>query len=79
MKRAILTATIWREENAYVSLCPELGVASCGDNPEEAMSMLKEAVELYLENAQKLGIWEDIRPAIESTNHFTAPIEVTVP
>jgi predicted RNase H-like HicB family nuclease len=54
MTHAMLTAAIWREELAYVSQCPELGVASCGDTPDEALAMLKEAVELYLENALKL-------------------------
>jgi len=56
MTRATLTATVWREGDDYVSLCPELGVSSCGSTPEEALAMLGEAVELYLENAQELGI-----------------------
>ncbi len=43
-----LTAVIRSEDDQYVSLCPELGVASCGDTPEEARAMLKEALELYL-------------------------------
>ncbi len=55
MTRVTLTAAIWREDNEYVSLCPELGVASSGDSPDEALRMLKEAVELYLENARQLG------------------------
>ena len=79
MSQATLTASIWREDSAYVSLCPELGVASCGDTPDEALSMLKEAVELYLENARQLGIWEDVRAAVESTVHFTAPLDVAIP
>jgi len=33
----------------FVVLCPSLGVASQGRNIEEAMKMIKEAVELYLE------------------------------
>jgi predicted RNase H-like HicB family nuclease len=56
MKRAHLTATIWEEEGAYVSRCPELEVASFGKTPEEALSNLKEAVELYRENAEELGL-----------------------
>jgi predicted RNase H-like HicB family nuclease len=78
MTHATLTATIWREASAYVSLCPELGVASCGDDPDEALAMLKEAVELYLENARELGIWEDVRPAIESPSRFTTSLEVAL-
>jgi predicted RNase H-like HicB family nuclease len=49
-----LTATIWEEEGSYVSRCNELEVASLGETPEEALENLKEAVELYLENAEEL-------------------------
>jgi predicted RNase H-like HicB family nuclease len=49
-----LTATIEKEECAFVSRCPELEVASLGETPEEALENLKEAVELYLENAEEL-------------------------
>jgi predicted RNase H-like HicB family nuclease len=33
----------------YVSQCPSLGVVSQGSTVDEAMKMIKEAVELYLE------------------------------
>ncbi len=56
MKHVKLTAVLWREGKQFVSKCPELGVASCGNNMEEAMENLKEAAELYLENAKTLGI-----------------------
>lgn len=79
MKHVTLTAVIWREEKAYVSHCPELGVASCGDSPDHALAMLKEAVDLYLENAAQLGIWGDIEAALQATQRFTAPLEVTLP
>ncbi len=79
MKTATLTAVLWREDDAYVSHCPELGVASCGDSPDHALAMLKEAVDLYLENAAQLGIAADILPALESSSRFTAPLEVTLP
>ena len=45
-----LTATIWKEPEGYVSKCSELGVASVGESPSEALVNLKEATELYLEN-----------------------------
>jgi predicted RNase H-like HicB family nuclease len=51
-----LTATIWEEEGAYVSKCPELEVASFGGTPAEALQRLKDAVDLYLENAGEPGI-----------------------
>jgi predicted RNase H-like HicB family nuclease len=46
-----LTATIRRENDGFVALCPELDVASQGDSIEEARANLKEAVELFLESA----------------------------
>ena len=46
-----LTATIRREDDGYVALCPELDIASQGDSVEEARSNLKEAVELFFETA----------------------------
>ena len=48
-----------------------MGVASCGDTTEEALSNLKEAVELYLDNAKALGIIVDVEPALTSPHKFT--------
>ena len=46
-----LTAIIEREGDGYVSLCPELDIASQGDTIEEARNNLREAVELFFESA----------------------------
>ena len=43
------TAVIIKEEEMYVASCPELGTASQGKTIEMAVSNLKEATELYLE------------------------------
>ena len=51
MKTDIFTAIVEPEDNAYVSLCPELDIASQGQTVEEAVANLKEAVELFLECA----------------------------
>ena len=51
MKNYTFTAIVEREGDGYVSLCPELDVASQGSSIEEAMSNLKEATELFLECA----------------------------
>lgn len=48
-----LTAIIEREGNGYVSLCPELDVASQGDTIEEARTNLIEALELFFETASE--------------------------
>jgi len=46
-----LTCLIEREDDAYVSSCPELDIASQGRSIEEAPRNLIEAVELFLETA----------------------------
>ena len=56
MKMPKLTAVIEREGKWYVATCPELGVASQGRTNEEAESMLQEAVELLLEEADDAEI-----------------------
>lgn len=49
--RRQLTAIIEREGDAYVSLCPEVDIASQGDSIEEARANLVEALELFFETA----------------------------
>ena len=44
------SVTIWKEKDGFVSKCPKLNIASCGDSIEEALKNIKEAVELCLEN-----------------------------
>ncbi|MDA8169377.1 MAG: type II toxin-antitoxin system HicB family antitoxin [Nitrospiraceae bacterium] len=46
-----LTAIIEKEDDGYVSLCPELDIASQGASIEEARDNLKEALELFFETA----------------------------
>ena len=46
-----LTAIIEREGGGYVSLCPELDIASQGDTIQEARDNLREALELFFEAA----------------------------
>jgi len=64
MKIFEYTAVVWRETDGFVSKCPELGVASCGDTFEEAVSNLREAVDLYLENAKELGLLEEVAESL---------------
>ena len=45
----VLTAIIHKEEDMYVAECPEVGTVSQGKTIEEALTNLKEATELYLE------------------------------
>ena len=45
------TAFIEREGDGYVSLSPELDIASQGDTIDEARENLREAIELFFEIA----------------------------
>ena len=51
-----LTAFIEREGEGFVSLCPEVDVASQGDTIEEARANLQEALELFFETASESEI-----------------------
>lgn len=65
-----LTASLTPEEGGYVARCLELPVVTEGDTVEEAVAMLREAVELYLD-----GEPLSIRPAHPVITEF----DVTVP
>ncbi len=77
MTKLTLTAIIWKEDDKYVSKCPELEVASCGDTIESALENLKEAVELYLENAKELDLIEEI-PSLIFKKKFVSVFEITI-
>lgn len=68
-----LTAIIERENDGYVSLCPELDIASQGDSIEEARENLREAVELFFEAASP----EEIRQRLHEEVYITR-LEVAV-
>jgi len=77
VKKYKVSAVVWREPEGFVSKCPELGVASTGDTREKALENLKEAVELYIENAELLGFFPDIEPALKSDDRYTTLLEVS--
>ena len=54
------TSLIFKEGETFVSCCPELAVASCGDSVGEARRRLLEAVRLFLEESQQMGTLQDI-------------------
>jgi len=60
MHQIAFTSLIFKEGNTFVSYCPELSVASCGDTIEEARQRLPEAVRLFLEESQRVGTLEEI-------------------
>ena len=54
MKNLVVTEEIWKEGNMYTAYCPELDVASCGRDIEEARNNLLEVIEIQLEETTKL-------------------------
>jgi predicted RNase H-like HicB family nuclease len=51
---------VFKEENTFVAYCPELDISSCGSDVQQAKEMLKTAVRLFVEEAEKMGTLEDI-------------------
>ena len=45
-----LSYVTWEEDGAFVAQCLDVDVASEGDNQDEAIANLKEALELYFED-----------------------------
>ena len=62
-----LTAIIEREGDGYVTLCPEVDVASQGDTIDEAKKNLREALELFFETASP----EEIRERVHNEVYVT--------
>ncbi len=76
MKRYQFTTLIWEEDGVYVSKCIEIELSSCGDTPKEALENLREAIDLWLKNAEGLGLLSDALPSITSPEKFTSVIAI---
>ena len=50
-----VTEEIWKEGNMYVSYCPELDMASCGESVEESKKNLKEVISINFVECRKMG------------------------
>lgn len=68
-----LTAIIEREGDGYVSLCPELDIASQGDTIEDARDNLREALELFFETASSEEIKQRLHEEV-----FVTRVEVAI-
>lgn len=58
-----LSAIVTKENQWFVAICPELNVVSQGKTTKEALSNLKEAIELYLEDEDVKKVIKNIHPA----------------
>ena len=68
-----LTAIIHSEGTGFVSLCPELDIASQGDTVEQARDNLREALELFFECASPAEV-----QARSTGEVFVTQVEVAV-
>ena len=68
-----LTAIIEREGDGYVSLCPELDIASQGDSVEQARDNLREALELFFETASPAEVKQRLHDEV-----FVTQLEVAL-
>lgn len=68
-----LTAIIERDGDVYVSLCPELDIASQGETVESARQNLIEALGLFFESADASEVQRRFRSEV-----FVTRVEVPV-
>ena len=68
-----LTAIIEREDDGFISLCPELDIASQGSSIEEARANLVEALTLFFESADQSEVSRRLHSEV-----FVTQVEVPV-
>jgi len=68
-----MTAIIEREDDGFVSLCPELDIASQGSTIEEARANLIEALTLFFEAASPSEVARRLHGEV-----FVTQVEVPV-
>jgi predicted RNase H-like HicB family nuclease len=85
------TIQVFRDGKMYVAHTPELDVSSCATTRAKAEKNLKEAVRLFLEEAEKIGTLEQILeesgfvqrkrryegPKFVTTERVTVPLVLT--
>ncbi len=62
MRKIDLKNVVWKEGKNYVSWNLNTGIASFGDNRKDALESLREALELYFEDASRTRITKVEQP-----------------
>jgi predicted RNase H-like HicB family nuclease len=70
------TTRIFKEGRTYVAHALELDVSSCGGSKEKALRNLKEAVRLFLEEAEKMDTLEQI---LQEAGYSTSKQKIASP
>lgn len=55
-----LKIEVFKEDDSYVALSPELNVSSFGDTVDDAKKSVKEAIEAFIEECEKMGTLEEV-------------------
>jgi len=67
-EKLTFSSVVLKENDWYVSWCPELDVASQGKTIDEALNNLKEAIELYLEDEDAQVPFENPPPILTTVS-----------
>ncbi len=59
-QKVALTVEFYREGNKFIAFSPALDLSTCGDTQEQARKRFEEALQLFLEEADKMGTLEDV-------------------
>ena len=59
-----LKFVVYREEKYFVSQCLNVDVSSFGKSVDEAVTNLKDAVELYLKDDSVMNVFNDVGDAL---------------
>jgi hypothetical protein len=70
------TTRVFKEGRTYIAHALELDISSCGGSKEKAVKNLKEAVRLFLEEAEKMGTLELI---LEEAGYSKSKHKLTSP
>ncbi len=60
MRLVPYTSELFEEDEQIVAVCPELKVSSYGETTSGAISSLKEAVELFLDECRRMGTLDTV-------------------
>jgi len=84
--KLFINIEIFKEGDLYVALAPELNVSSFGDSVEDAQNSVREALEAFIEECDRMGtleevleesgfsehkdLWEPRKPVVQSVFSF---------
>ena len=58
--KLFVNINIFKEDEVYVALAPELNVSSFGESADDAQNSLREALEAFIEECDVMGTLEEV-------------------